>query len=633
MALTDTVLRRLDDPTLTRDERAQLRCEMATSLEHRGRYEEARDALAELWAGTGQRPPLEGLSEQTAAEVLLRVGVLSGWLGSAHQIEGAQEAAKDLISESITRFRALGDAEKVATAQSELGLCYRRAGAYDEARVLYHEALSALTSSCAHKLHAKTLLRLAAVEMCCGRYHDALGLLQDSVGFFAEGDDALRGKFHNELGLALRKLGAAERRPEYLDRAIIEYTAASHHFELAGHTSYRARAENNLGFLLHIAGRYEDAHRHLSRARRLFLAEEDVGSAAQVDETRTRVLLGEGRTREAERVIRTAVKTLERGGEQAHLAEALMTHGLALSRLGEIADSLATLKRAASVAETAGAIEGAGLALLILMEEHADRLAEHELLETYLRADGLLRNSQDGEAMMRLRACASRIASARLAALAPQQRRSRADFWSGFDLFAVVHAFEARYVRRALKEAHGSVTRAARLLGLRHHATLAAMLEERHKDLAHLRTQPGKRRKSVAPRRSSVMRTQGETRRVRILHVEDNTFVADMVQETLEGSGWAVETCGDGSQAAAILLGDKPYDLIIFDNDLPGQTGIELVRHARSLPHRRRLPLVILSAGEVETEAWRAGVSAFLRKPDDVNRLIATVRRLLKLKK
>lgn len=632
MTLTDTLLKRLDDPALTRDERARLRCEIAAGLEHRGRYEEACDALADLWGGTGRPPSLEGLSEQTTAEVLLRVGALSGWLGSARQVEGAQEAAKDLISESITRFRALGDAEKIAVAQSELGLCYRRAGAYGEARVLYHEALSALTSSCAHKLRAKTLLRLVAVEMCCGRYHDALRLLQESAGFFEEGDDVLKGKFHNELGLALRKLGTVECRPDYLDRAIIEYTAASHHFELAGHTSYCARAENNLGFLLHTVGRSEDAHRHLSRARRLFLADEDVGSAAQVDETRTRVLLAEGRTREAEHVIRGAVKTLERGGEQAHLAEALMTHGLALSRLGKSGDSLATLKRAAYAAETAGATEGAGLALLTLMEEHADWLAEHELLETYLRADGLLRNSQDAEAMMRLRTCASRIASARLVAVAPALRRSRADFWSGFDLFGVVHAFEARYVRRALKEARGSVTRAARLLGLRHHATLAAMLEERHKDLAYLRTRAGKRRKSVVTRRP-VMRPQGETRTVRILHVEDDKFVADMVKETLEASGWVVETCADGSQAAEILLGDTPYDLIIFDNDLPGQSGIELVRQARSLPYRKRLPLVILSAGEVETEAWRAGVSSFLRKPDDVNQLVFTVRRLLKLKK
>lgn len=136
MTLADSLLRQLDDPTLSHDERAQLRCQIAADLEHRGQYTAARDALGELWHGVGQRPTLEGLTERTSAEVLLRVGTLSGWLGNVHQIEGAQDAAKDLISESIARFKALVETTKVAAAQSELGLCYRRAGAYDEARVL-----------------------------------------------------------------------------------------------------------------------------------------------------------------------------------------------------------------------------------------------------------------------------------------------------------------------------------------------------------------------------------------------------------------------------------------------------------------------------------------------------------------
>src|SRR4051812_20885085 len=103
MTLTETLLRQLDDPTLSREERVRLQCRVAADLEHRGQYESARDALSELWRGVGVRPLLEGLSELTAAEVLLRVGALSGWFGSTRQLEGVQEAAKDLISESITR--------------------------------------------------------------------------------------------------------------------------------------------------------------------------------------------------------------------------------------------------------------------------------------------------------------------------------------------------------------------------------------------------------------------------------------------------------------------------------------------------------------------------------------------------
>ncbi len=204
MTLAETLLRQLDDPNLGHDARAQLQCRIAADFEHRGQYEDARDALGGLWRGIGQRPALEGLSELTAAEVLLRAGMLSGCLGSAHQIEGAQDAAKDLISESINRFQALGETAKVAAAQSDLGFCYRRAGAYDEARVLYNEALKKLNDRSDPELLAKVLLRLVAVESCSGRYNDALRILTESSSLFEESaNDALKGKlgFNYEVQL------------------------------------------------------------------------------------------------------------------------------------------------------------------------------------------------------------------------------------------------------------------------------------------------------------------------------------------------------------------------------------------------------------------------------------------------
>ncbi|HEY9285710.1 MAG TPA: tetratricopeptide repeat protein [Pyrinomonadaceae bacterium] len=492
------MLRRLDDLNLSRDERTLLRCSTAADLEHRGQYDAALAALAELWRGVGQRPALEGLGELTAAEVLLRAGTLSGWFGSARQLEGAQDAAKDLISESIARFDALGETARVAAARGELGFCYYRAGAYDEARVFYRDALEMLADGGEQELRATILLRLAIVESCTGRYNDALRTLTEGARLFAESaDDALKGKFHNELACALMSLADAERRPDYRDRAIIEYTAAAHHFELAGHTRYSARAENNLGYLLYTAGHYEDAHEHLNRARRLFVGERDGGSVAQVDETRARVLLAEGRLREAEGVIRGAVRTLERGGEQALLAEALTTQGRVLARIGDFVASQNVLTRAADMAEQSGAVEDAGRALLSLIEEHTWRIAERELFETFQRADDLLRNTQDAETIARLRDCAARIVSVRLARGPARRERSRSDFWANFSLPERVRAYEARYIRRALIEAQGSVTQAARLLGLNHPTKLASILKGKYKDLAHLRTPPEPRRRSI----------------------------------------------------------------------------------------------------------------------------------------
>ncbi|MBA3242329.1 MAG: tetratricopeptide repeat protein [Acidobacteria bacterium] len=631
MTLAETLLRQLDDPTLTRDEQAMLRCRITADFEHRGQYEAAGNALAELWQGIGQRPILKGLPEGTAAEVLLRAGSLSGWLASAAQDKEGQAAAKDLISESITRFESLGETARAAAAQSDLGYCYWREGAYDEARVIYANALKKLTDKDDRELRAKILIRCVLVESCSGRYNDSLRLLTDATQLFEEStSNALKGKFHNELGLVLRKLGTVECRPDYTDRAIIEYTAASHHFELAGHTRYRASAENNLGFLLYLVGRYEEAHEHLNRARVLFLGAKDKGRIAQVDDARARVLLAEGRIREAGRAIRDAVRTLEKGGEQALLAEALTTQGRVLSKSGDFAESRNTLRRAANLAEQAGAVEDAGRSLLTLIEEHGERITEHELLETYRRAENSLKATQDAGTIARLRDCAGRIVSARLTAAPAQQGRSFTDVWANFNLSKAVHEFEARFIRRALIDAQGSITRAARLLGFTHHGTLASMLEGegRHKDLSHLRTPPGRRRRSIV-RGSITRRRRAKTRPARILHAEDYEMVAVAVKDALEEEGWMVETCADGMLARELLTGDAPYDILIFDYDLPGQNGVELTRYARILPHRRRTPIIMLTASEIEPEAWRAGVDAFLRKPNGIGQLATMVARLL----
>src|SRR5207253_5143909 len=131
-------------------------------------------------------------------------------------------------------------------------------------------------------------------------YTEASALL-DSIE-----DHSLKGAFHNEFGLVFRRLAAPENREDYLDKALIEYTAASFHFEQAGNSRYLARVENNLGYLFFTNGRYKDAHSHLDRARHLFFELRDVGTVAQVDETRARTLLAEGRLTEAERVVRSA---------------------------------------------------------------------------------------------------------------------------------------------------------------------------------------------------------------------------------------------------------------------------------------------------------------------------------------
>lgn len=208
-------------------------------------------------------------------------------------------------------------------------------------------------------------------------------------------DHALKGSFHFEYGLILRRLSAPENREDYLDQALIEYAASSFHYEQAGNELALARVELNLGFLFFKVGRYGQAHDHLNLARHLFLKLKDAATAAQVDDTRARTLLAQGHAAEAERIARHAVRVLERGGQQALLAEGLTTQGVALARLGNHVRAKALLERAIEVAETVGDLEGAGRAKLSIIEEFGEKIPAKELITIYRSAIELLKDSQD----------------------------------------------------------------------------------------------------------------------------------------------------------------------------------------------------------------------------------------------
>lgn len=412
MDLEGAILHQLDDPTLNHTERAELRCRFAKQMEEAGDYQGARAAMGDLWQRIGERPHLDKLDRQTAAEVLLRAGTLTGWIGSTEQIEGAQAIAKDLIGESLAIFEAANEREKMAEALTELSICYWREGSYDEARLTLREALSRLGPEDRHQ-KAVALLRSAIVEFYAARYSDALHILTDAAPLFlSSSSHALQGKFHVNLAIVLNNLSDGGRREGYRDRALIEYAAASFHFEQAGHIQYQARTENNLGFLLFRSGRYAEAHEHLDRAHQLYQSFKDSSGTAHVNDTRALTLLAQGHYAEAESIARASVQMLEKSDERSVLAKALRTHGTALARLGRFDESRLMLQRAMDVAHDTGAVDDAGLAALTMIEELGESLTVSEMRAIYERADLLLANSQHPGTLLRLRQAVRRLLKA-----------------------------------------------------------------------------------------------------------------------------------------------------------------------------------------------------------------------------
>ncbi len=622
------------DSNAPASERAEYACQLARELEKAGEYQAAIESLSEFWDGASDSVRVTGLDEGQQAQLFVRAGCLAGWQGSADSRVGTQERAKNLITRGIELYEQLGEMDRVAEARADLAVCYWREGAFDEARITLAQALS-MVSVEDIDLRASILVRAGIVEVDSRRLSEAIRIYNEAAGLVEKSSDHnLHGTFHNSFGLALRRMADIDNLEAYVDRALVEYAAASFHFEQAGNTRYLARVENNLGFLFHTIGRYDDAHTHLDRARSLFSELRDTGTVAQVDETRARTFLAQGRFADAERLIRSAVRVLDRSDEQAVLAEALTTYGIVKAKLGKFVRARQLLDRAIQIAETCGDAEGSGRAKLSIIEELTAQTSPQELVETYQAATDLLKRSQDPSTTTRLIRCALIVIEA-LQTSEDDTQPTPIEIWENFSLKKQVRAFEKSLIERALRDSGGAVTKAAHMLGFKHHQSLISLINSRHRDLLNQRS-------AVRPRRSHLFSKSRRTKRkttptnrlpssqITILHIEDDQLVADQVGELLKPENWKLEWCTDADTALRMLTGDEHYDVVLIGDTVSGLSAFELAERARKITHRRRTPIIMMASKDFEKYAWRAGMDAFLKQPEQMNELTNTVNRLLR---
>jgi tetratricopeptide (TPR) repeat protein len=340
-------------------------------------------------------------------------------------------------------------------------------------------------------------MNLAIIEMAQSRHNEAIQNLREAAPIFETlGNQELIGRNHLQLALAYKKLFASEKREDYLDLALVEGTAAKYHFEQTGNKRYEAIVENNLGSLYTTAGQFLEARAHLDRARRLFVVLTDRVNVARVDDSRAVVFLGEGRLKKAEGAARDAVNMLQQGEESAVLAEALTTLGRVQARLRNYAEARQSLMRAADIAEAAGDVDDAGVAYLTLLEELSNTLSPSDLLSIYRMADAFLEKNSEREMENRLRRCARLV----IQALTPIESAFEYSMGESYNLDEVtrrfVKQFEAAAIKRALDAEGGSISKAARRLGLTHQG-LDYKLTERHSELASSRKPKRVRRRPL----------------------------------------------------------------------------------------------------------------------------------------
>ena len=117
---------------------------------------------------------------------------------------------------------------------------------------------------------------------------------------------------------------------------------------------------------------------------------------------------------------------------------------------------------------------------------------------------------------------------------------------------------------------------------------------------------------------------------IHILIAEDDKLFAQTLEDLLLEEGFAVTLCHDGAEAEALCY-ENSYDLLLLDINMPGLSGIELLRSVRN--QSDTTPAIYLTSykeKEMLCKGFDAGADDYLKKPVDPDELILRIRALLK---
>jgi DNA-binding response OmpR family regulator len=117
----------------------------------------------------------------------------------------------------------------------------------------------------------------------------------------------------------------------------------------------------------------------------------------------------------------------------------------------------------------------------------------------------------------------------------------------------------------------------------------------------------------------------------RVLIVEDDAAIIELLRFLLEQEGLEVEVAHDGLEALDKMETFSP-DLVLLDLRLPKLEGMDVLWEMRQNPRWNNVPVVIISVDsspQTMLQGWRLGVDSYFIKPFDPDELIRVVRRIL----
>ena len=121
-------------------------------------------------------------------------------------------------------------------------------------------------------------------------------------------------------------------------------------------------------------------------------------------------------------------------------------------------------------------------------------------------------------------------------------------------------------------------------------------------------------------------------RESRILVVDDEANIRELLMQELTEAGYRVTTASSGREAIASVRTDRP-DLVILDVMMPEMNGFDVAAVLKNDPSTMEIPIVILSIVQDRERGFRLGVDRYLTKPIDTDLLFREVGTLIEQKK